>query len=68
VNLLDQPVPALGNVSPRRAAQTKKGREKLVAWLKYLENGASQYATGSPMAGYDMRWMWQELGVTDLRC
>jgi hypothetical protein len=68
VNLLDQPVPALGNVSPRRAAQTKKGREKLVAWLKYLENAASQYAAGSPMAGYDMRWMWQELGVTDLRC
>ena len=42
VNLLDQRVPALGNVTPRRAAKTEKGRQKLVAWLKYLENGAAR--------------------------
>jgi hypothetical protein len=29
--LLDQPVPMLGDVSPRKAARSNKGREKLVA-------------------------------------
>jgi hypothetical protein len=67
VNLLDQRVPALGNVTPRRAAKTEKGRQKLVAWLKYLENGAARHEACSPMAGYDLRWMWDELGVADLR-
>ena len=67
MNLLDQPVPTLGNVSPRRAAKSERGRQKLGSWLKYLENRAAQHEAGSPMAGYDLRWMWEELGVADLR-
>jgi len=27
----------LGDIAPRAAAKTKRGREKLVAWLKFLE-------------------------------
>lgn len=65
--LLDQPVPMLGNVSPRKAARTKKGREKLVGWLKLIENLNAQQEADSPMAGYDVSWMWDELGVADLR-
>ncbi|UYN96197.1 MAG: hypothetical protein KIT25_04410 [Enhydrobacter sp.] len=65
--LLDQPVPMLGNVSLRRAARTKKGREKLVEWLKLLENGNARQAADSPMAGYDIGWMWDDLGIGDLR-
>ncbi len=64
--LLDQPVPMLGNVSPRKAAKTKKGREKLVDWLKLLENSLEQ-EPDSLMVGYDVRWMWDELGIADLR-
>jgi len=65
---LDQPVPALGDVSPREAARTASGRNKLVAWLKYLENGtAGQKAAGDPMGDYDFGWMWAELGVEALR-
>ena len=65
---LDQPVPALGDVSPREAARTAPGRRKLVAWLKYLENGtAGQKAAGDPMGDYDFGWMWAELGVKALR-
>jgi hypothetical protein len=67
VNLLDQQVPALGNISPRRAAKSAKGREKLVAWLKLLENSAAKHDSGSPLADYDVTWMWEELGVTELR-
>lgn len=67
MKLLDEPVPMLGNMTPRRATKSAKGREKLVPWLKLLENGAARHSSGSPMAGYDVTWMWEELGVADLR-
>ena len=66
-DVLDQPLPMLGNKTPRQAARSARGREKVVEWLKLLENGAARQETGSPMAGYDLSWMWQELGVGDLR-
>jgi hypothetical protein len=64
---LDQPVPMLGNKTPRQAAKSAKGREKVAEWLKFLENGNAKQDDGSPMAGYDVSWMWQELGVAALR-
>jgi hypothetical protein len=67
MNLLDEPVPMLGNTSPLVAAKTAKCRERLVAWLKLLENGAARHASGTPMADYDLSWMWDKLGITELR-
>jgi hypothetical protein len=66
-NLLNEPVPMLGNTSPLLAAKTAKGRERLAVWLKLLENGAARHASGTPMSDYDLRWMWEKLGVTELR-
>lgn len=66
MNLLDEPVPMLGNMTPRRAAKSARGREKLVTWLKFLENGAA-HGGGSPLADCDLTWMWKELGVANLR-
>ena len=66
-NLLNEPVPMLGNTSPLVAAKTAKGRERLAVWLKLLENGAARYASGTPMSDYDLSWMWEKLGVTELR-
>jgi hypothetical protein len=68
MNLLDEPVPMLGNMTPRRAAKSLKGREKLVAWLKLLENGAARQGGDTPMCGYDLSWMWEQLDVAHLRC
>jgi len=66
--VLDEAVPALGDVTPRQAALTVYGREKLVAWLKSLENNAAKAGGGQRgMAAYDFTWMWHELGVTKLR-
>lgn len=65
--ILDQPIPALGNVSPRRAARTTKGREKVVNWLKAMENHSSKRPAGDPIGEYDFAWMWQELGVAEMR-
>jgi hypothetical protein len=67
MNLLDEPVPMLGNITPRRAAKSAKGREKLVTWLKLLENGAARHGSESSMAACDLTWMWVELGVASLR-
>jgi hypothetical protein len=67
--VLDEPVPMLGDVSPRDAARSKskRQREKLVDWLKFLENSSARQARDSPMAAYDMSWMWEELGVSRSR-
>jgi hypothetical protein len=65
--VLDEPIPALGGKSPRAAAKTAKGREKVAAWLKMLENHAAHREPGDPMGSYDIGWMWRELGVEALR-
>ncbi|MBI3760179.1 MAG: hypothetical protein HY269_10575, partial [Deltaproteobacteria bacterium] len=64
---LDEPVPALGNRAPRQAAKTAKGRDKVVAWLKLLENSSGRHEPDDPMASYDFTWMWEELGVAEHR-
>lgn len=59
---LDEPVPALGNRTPREAARLKTGRPKLVALLQEFENmAARQRLEGRP--AYDFGWMWGELGL-----
>ncbi|MET2832865.1 arginine deiminase-related protein [Mesorhizobium shangrilense] len=65
---LDQPVGMLGNKTPRQAATSAAGRQKVAEWLKYLENQSSrQPDRANPMATYSFEWMWHELGVFDLR-
>lgn len=39
---LDQPIPALGNKSPRQCARTPQGREKLEALLLDFENRSTR--------------------------
>jgi hypothetical protein len=65
--MLDEPIPMLGGKTPRQAARTKAGRAKVVAWLKYLENGIAQRDPDDPMATYDLSWLWAELGLADQR-
>jgi hypothetical protein len=58
----------LGNLTPRAAARTKSGREKLVVWLKHLENRSQQQPEATdPMATYDFAWLWRKLKVENLR-
>jgi len=35
-------------------------------WLKYIENMTVK-SGNEQMAGYSFAWMWDELGVADLR-
>jgi hypothetical protein len=67
-DLLDQPIPVLGNKSPRAAVKTAKGRAKVVDWLKTLENHTAKFAgSNDEMATYNFSWLWTELGVNELR-
>ena len=59
---LDEPIPALGNRTPRHAAKLKTVRPKLIALLKDFESHSErQRQAGQP--AYDFRWMWAELGL-----
>ena len=64
---LDEPIPALGDLSPRQAIKSAEGRKKVVAWLKRLENHIAGHKPPEPMADYDTKWLWRELGLTDVR-
>lgn len=65
---LDQPVGMLGNKTPRQAAKSSAGRQKVADWLKHLENrSAQQPDPADPMATYSFEWMWTELGIHHLR-
>ena len=64
---LNQPIGMLDGKTPRQAVRSKKGREQVVAWLKYLENSAEKQARNDPAAAYELTWMWHELGIADLR-
>jgi hypothetical protein len=43
------------------------GRDQLAVWLKHLENLSGRQLVDDPMATYDFAWMWQELGIEELR-
>ena len=60
---LDEPVPALGNRTPRHAARLKTVRPKLIALLKDFESRSERQRRAGEIA-YDFRWMWEELGLT----
>ena len=60
---LDEPVPALGNRTPRHAAKLKTVRPKLIALLKDFESRSERQRRSGEIA-YDFRWMWEELGLT----
>jgi hypothetical protein len=65
---LGEPVGMLGGMTPREAAKSPAGREKIVAWLKYIENHGARCVGGNDaMASYDIGWLWKELGVADRR-
>jgi hypothetical protein len=65
--MLSQPVPMLDGKSPRQAARSKAGRQKVAEWLKYLENHSARNARDGRMPAYDFGWLWEELKIADLR-
>ncbi len=65
---LDDAIPALDGKTPRKCVKTRKGREKVTEWLKYLENHESHRASRDGAVAYDFGWMWDELGLEKPDC
>jgi hypothetical protein len=59
---IDQPVPALGDMTPREAARTRAGRERLDVLLKQMENDAARMPGPGTM---DVGRIRAELGLED---
>ena len=51
---------------PGDLADQSAGREKVIDWLKMLENRSAGHGEG-PIAEYDFGWMWVELGLQEHR-
>lgn len=66
-NVLRQKIPALGDKTPRQAVRSAKGRQAVANWLKGFEQNNARLPADDPMHDYDFSWMWEELGITDLR-
>src|SRR4051794_23238552 len=46
--LLDEPIDMLGDLSPRAASRSAKGREKIAVWLKHLGTGPAMPTIATP--------------------
>jgi hypothetical protein len=65
---LDKPLAILDGMTPRQAAQAVASRDKVTAWLKYLENQShNRWNHNDPLATYDVTWLWSELGIPERR-
>lgn len=64
---LDTPVPALDGKTPKQAARSAKGRIAVASWLKGFEQKTARLPEEDPMRDYDFAWMWDKLGISDLR-
>ena len=64
---LDEPIPMLDDKCPRAAVKTPEGKERVVAWLKYLETSDARMCQSKAADPYDFSWVWRELGILELR-
>jgi hypothetical protein len=64
---LGEPVPMLDGKSPRQAVRSAKGRIAVANWLKGFEQNSARRPPGDPMRDYNFGWIWDELGISDLR-
>jgi hypothetical protein len=53
--VIEELLPAIVDVSPREAVGSPEEREKVIRWLKYLENGESRRAQKEGTPPYDSR-------------
>ena len=57
---MDEPVPMLGNKTPRQASRSRKGRAELDLLLRHIENGEASQPEGSR---FDVSMLRSELGL-----
>lgn len=63
-NWFDEPIPALNNQTPREAAKTDAGKERLEALFLHYENLTSKQANSNNLFTPDVEYLKSELGLT----
>ena len=58
---LDEPVPMLGNKTPRECSQSEADRPQVIDWVKELENSQKN----NPSFDFDVSFLRAELGLED---
>ncbi len=58
---LDTSLPVFNGKTPRQAARSKKRRNRVIRWLKDLENTQHFDADQMDIEPHDMKWIWEEL-------
>ena len=66
-NILSKKIAMLGDKTARQAVRSAKGRQAVANGLKGFDQNNARLPQDNPMHGYDFSWMWEELGITDLR-
>lgn len=61
--ILDDPHSIVDGKTLRQAAKTRRGRGKVIGWLKQLENTEHRRAVQQSHRPYDTSWIWRELGI-----
>ncbi len=59
----DEPIPALGDRTPREALRTDEGREQVVRLLKQYEAGESRRAREEQREPVDFAFLWRQVGL-----
>jgi len=61
----DSPLPYLDGKTPREAIRTAGGRRRVADLIRMIENGEERNQRERGL-GYDVSWMWTELGLDPL--
>jgi hypothetical protein len=61
---LDEPVPALDDLTPRQAVAKRSHRQRVISLLQDIEVGSARRGPDDPGADFDFSWLWNELGLT----
>ena len=60
----DEPVPSLGNKTPRKATRTAAGRQQVIELLKLYEEGEHRQAREQDREPVSLEFLWREVGLT----
>jgi hypothetical protein len=64
MNWADEPLPILGDITPREAIQTPEGLKQVKFLLHTYEQGEAQQAKAQNRAPVSYDFLWQSLGIT----
>ena len=62
-NWADEPIPVLGDKTPRQAIKTAKGRKAVVELLKNYEHHEARKAHAEGGEPFDFTFLWEQLGL-----